>query len=164
MAGEVPKLRKFVVIMAPHTSGLDFLYGMCARFILDINFTFLGKEEVFRPPFGFIFRWLGGIPVDRTSNHNLVDHAVKMFNERDDFILALSPEGTRQYVEKWKTGFYYIALNAKVPIVLGFLDFEKKKAGIGPVFYPTGDVDKDIETIKDFYRPIKGRHPELGVR
>src|ERR1019366_8469253 len=83
-AGEAPQLRKFVAIMAPHTSGLDFLYGMCARYILDIPFTFLGKAEMFRPPFGFIFRWLGGVPVDRSSTNNMVDQAVSMFNERED--------------------------------------------------------------------------------
>ncbi|MDB5281534.1 MAG: Acyltransferase [Bacteroidota bacterium] len=163
-AGEVPPLKKFVAILAPHTSGLDFLFGMCAKFIFGIHLTFLGKEEVFRFPFGFIFRWLGGVPVDRSSSHNVVDYAVKLFNENENFILALSPEGTRAYVPKWKTGFYYIALNAKVPIVLTYLDFEKKRVGIGPTFYPTGDIDKDIEAIKDFYRPIKGKYPELGVR
>jgi len=162
-AGEIPPLKKFVVIMAPHTSGMDFLYGMCVRFILGIRFKFLGKTEVFRPPFGFIFRWLGGIPVERSSSNNLVEQAVKMFDEREDFILALSPEGTRAYAPKWKTGFYYIALYAKVPIVLGFVNFETKTAGIGPTFYPTGKIDNDMETIKNFYRPIKGKYPEKGV-
>lgn len=163
VAGEVPRLKKFVVIMAPHTSGMDFIYAMCARFILNIQFRYLGKAEVFKPPFGFIFRWLGGVPVERSEHHNLVEQVVKMFEEHDTFILALSPEGTRTYVPKWKTGFYYIALHAKVPIVLGYLDFPNKTAGIGPLFYPTGDIDKDIEAIKDFYRPIKGKYPERGV-
>ena len=163
IAGEVPPLKKFVVIMAPHTSGDDFFIGMCAKFILGIKFKYLGKAEIFKPPFGFIFRWLGGIPVERSSSHNLVEQVVKQFEENEHFILALSPEGTRAYVPKWKTGFYYIALYAKVPIVLGFINFETKTAGIGPTFYPTGDIDKDIETIKDFYRPIKGKYPELGI-
>lgn len=163
-AGEVPLLKKFVVIMAPHTSGEDFVLGMCAKFIYGIKFNYLGKAEIFRAPFGFIFRWLGGIPVERSESHNMVEQVVKLFNEHEVFILALSPEGTRAYVPKWKTGFYYIALYAKVPIVLTYLNFETKTAGIGPTFYPTGDIDKDIETIKDFYRPIKGKYPELGVR
>ena len=162
-SGEVPPLKKFVVIMAPHTSGEDFVLGMCAKFIYGIRFRFLAKAEVFRPPFGFIFRWLGGIPVERSEHHNLVDEVVKQFEQHEVFILALSPEGTRAYAPKWKTGFYYIALYAKVPIVLTYLNFETKTAGIGPTFYPTGDIDKDIEAIKDFYRPIKGKHPELGV-
>jgi 1-acyl-sn-glycerol-3-phosphate acyltransferase len=163
VAGEVPPLKKFVVILAPHTSGMDFVYAMCTKFILGLRFSFLVKAEVFRPPFGFIFRWLGGIPVERSSSHNLVDQVVKMFNEREDIIMAISPEGTRAYVPKWKTGFYYIALYAKVPIVLGYLNFQTKTAGIGPTFYPTGDIDKDIEAIKDFYRPIKGKYPQKGV-
>ena len=162
--GEVPPLKKFVVIMGPHTSGMDFVYAMCAKFILGIKFNYLGKAEVFRPPFGFIFRWLGGIPVERSEHHKLVDQVVKMFNEHERFIIALSPEGTRAYVPKWKTGFYYIALYAKVPIVLAYLNFETKTAGIGPTFYPTGDIDRDVETIKDFYRPIQGKYPELGIR
>ena len=164
IAGEVPPLKKFVVILAPHTSGLDFFYAMCTKFLLGIKFSYLGKEEIFRPPFGFIFRWLGGIPVERTASHNMVDQVVKYFNEHENFILALSPEGTRAYVPKWKTGFYYIALKAKVPIILGYLNFETKTAGIGPTFYPTGNIEQDMESILAFYRPIKGKHPELGVR
>lgn len=164
ISGEVPPIKKFVVIAAPHTSGWDFPIGILARFILQIRFSFFGKQELFRPPFGFIFRALGGIPVDRSSSHGMVEQAVEMFNTHDRFILALSPEGTREYVEKWRTGFYYIALQAKVPIVLSYLDFENKVAGIGPTFYPTGDIAKDIEAMKDFYRPIKGKHPEKGVR
>lgn len=106
---------------------------------------------------------MGGIPVDRASNHNMVEQAVKTFNQRERFILALSPEGTRAYAPKWRTGFYYIAMQAKVPVVLAYIDFENKIAGIGPTFYPTGDMDKDIEAIKQFYRPIKGKYPGKGV-
>lgn len=161
--GEVPKLPKFVAILAPHTSAWDLPIAMLTKFILRINFSFFAKQEIFAPPFGFIFRALGGLPVDRASRHNLVEHAVKTFNEKEQFILALSPEGTRKYVAKWKTGFYYIALQAKVPIALAYIDYGNKVAGIGPLFYPTGNIDKDIESIKVFYRPIKGRHPEQGV-
>lgn len=163
-AGQVPPIKKFVAILAPHTSGWDVVYGFLAKFIFQINFSFFGKKEIFDAPYGFIFKALGGIPVDRGKDSNLVGQAVKTFAERDEFILALSPEGTRKHVAKWKTGFYYIALNAKVPIVLTYLDYEKKVAGIGPTFYPTGDIDKDIEEIMNFYRPIKGYHPEKGVR
>jgi 1-acyl-sn-glycerol-3-phosphate acyltransferase len=164
VAGAIPPERKFVVILAPHTSGSDFIYAMCARFVFDVRFSFLAKEELFRPPFGFIFRRLGGIAIDRSAKHNFVEQAVSIFSSKDDFILALSPEGTREYVPKWKTGFYYIALYAKVPVVLAYLNFEKKVVGIGPTFYPTGNCEKDIETIKDFYRPIKGKYPDKGVR
>ena len=161
--GAVPTQTKYVAIMAPHTSAWDVIYGLLAKYIFGLDFSFYGKQEIFDAPYGFIFRALGGIPVDRSTNNNLVDQAVKTFNDRDHFILALSPEGTRRYVAKWKTGFYYIALQAKVPILLAYVDFERKVAGLGPLFYPTGDIDKDVEEIKNFYRPIKGKHPERGV-
>ena len=164
VAGEVPPIKKFVVIAAPHTSGLDFPIGILARAILQIHFSFFAKQELFHPPFGFIFRALGGIPVDRASSHGVVEQAVEMFNTHERFILALSPEGTREYVTEWRTGFYYIAMKAKVPIVLAYMDYESKTVGIGSTFYPTGDIDKDKETIKDFYRTIKGKYPEKGVR
>ncbi|MBP6730837.1 MAG: lysophospholipid acyltransferase family protein [Chitinophagales bacterium] len=163
ISGQVPNLNKFVVIIAPHTSAWDLPLAMLAKFILNVQFAFLAKQEIFKPPFGFIFKALGGVAVNRSASHNMVDQAVKTFAEREHFILALSPEGTRKYVAKWKTGFYYIALQAHVPIVLAFLDYEKKQAGIGPTFYPTGNAEQDIEAIKAFYRTIKGRHPEQGV-
>lgn len=161
--GQVPPLNKFVVIVAPHTSAWDVFYGLLARYLFDVDFVFYGKREIFDSPFGFIFRAMGGIPVDRSVHTNMVDQAVERFNQNNKMILALAPEGTREYVEKWKSGFYYIALKANVPILLTYLDFEKKVAGIGPTFYPTGNLEKDMEDIKAFYRPIKGRHPEKGV-
>lgn len=163
-AGEAPAYKKYVAILAPHTSGWDLIFGLCARYLFDLDIKLMAKEEIFRFPVGPILRAMGGVPVDRSSKHNLVDQAVSMFNERENFILAIAPEGTRKYAPKWKTGFYYIALKAGVPIVLTYLDFEKKIVGIGPAFYPTGNVDNDIEAIMAFYRPIKGKHPENGVR
>lgn len=163
-AGQVPDLKKYVAIAAPHTCNMDFIYGICTRFIFGIKLQYLGKKELFRFPFGFIFRALGGIPVERSSSHNLVAQVVKEFNRHERFILAMSPEGTRSYAPEWKKGFYYIAQGAGVPIVMCYLDFEKKTAGIGPVFYPTGNIEKDIEEIKNFYRGIKGKYPEKGVR
>jgi 1-acyl-sn-glycerol-3-phosphate acyltransferase len=162
--GEVPDLKKFVAIYAPHTSGWDLLIGICAKFIFGLHISLLAKKELFWFPMGPMLRSVGAIPVDRSSSNNLVDQAVAMFNERENFILALSPEGTREYAPKWKTGFYYIALKARVPIALSYIDFDRKVVGFGPTFIPTGDLDKDIEAIKAFYRPIKGRHPEKGVR
>jgi 1-acyl-sn-glycerol-3-phosphate acyltransferase len=162
--GRVPAIKKFVVIGAPHTSAWDAVYGLCAAFLLDLHFSFFGKKEAFYFPLGILLRALGGIPVDRFSSNNVVDEAVKEFNSREEFILALAPEGTRAYAPEWRTGFYYIAMEARVPIVLGYLDFKRKVVGIGPTFYPTGDINKDIEEIKAFYRPIQGKHPEKGVR
>lgn len=162
--GQMPPLKKFVAIAAPHTSAWDFPIGMLASYILDIKFKFFGKKELFDSPFGFLFRSLGGIPVDRFSKHGVVAQAIDAFNSHDEFILALAPEGTRQYVTEWRKGFYYIALGAHVPIVLCYIDFERKEVGIGDTFYPTGDYEKDFQEIKNFYRDKKGRHPELGVR
>lgn len=162
--GVVPPLKKFVVIAAPHTSAWDAVFGLCAKYLFDVDLTFFGKEELFRFPTGIFFRAIGGIGVDRFSNNNVVDKAVELFNSREHFILGLSPEGTRKYVAEWRTGFYYIAMEAKVPIVMAYLDFEHKVVGIGPTVYPTGNIDRDIEEMKNFYRPIKGKHPEKGVR
>lgn len=162
--GEVPPIKKFVVIAAPHTSAWDLVFGLCAIYILRLKLTFFAKKEAFDSPLGFLFRAFGGVPVDRSSKHNMVEHVVKMFEEHDSFILALAPEGTRKYVAKWKTGFYYIALAARVPIICAYLDFENKTVGIGPTIYPSRDLEKDMETILNFYRPIKGKHPQKGVR
>lgn len=161
--GQIPPHKKMVVIGAPHTSGWDVVYGLAASYILRIKFRFFGKQELFVFPLGIFWRALGGIPVDRFAHHNMVDIAVQKFNEHDEFILAMSPEATRAYAPVWRKGFYYIALKAQVPIVLTYLDFEHKTVGIGPTFYPTGNYEKDIEEIKNFYRPIKGKYPELGV-
>lgn len=163
-AGEPPAFKKYVAILAPHTSGWDLILGLCARYIFQLNVSLLAKREIFKFPVGPVLRALGGIPVDRSSSHNLVDQAVAMFNEKENFILAIAPEGTRQYAPKWKTGFYYIALKAQVPIVFAYIDFPNKTVGLGQAFYPTGDIDKDMEAIMAFYRLIKGKHPENGVR
>ncbi len=164
LKGEVPPLKKFVIIAAPHTSAWDVLFGICAIYLFKLKLSFLAKQEAFNPPFGFLFRAVGGIPVDRSSKHNVVEQATKMFEEKENFILALSPEGTREYIAKWKTGFYYIALSAKVPVVLSYLDFETKIVGIGPTIYPSGNLEQDMELFLNFYRPIKGKHPEKGIR
>ena len=162
--GKVPPLKKFVAIGAPHTSAWDLVYGRCGCYLLDMPISFLAKKEAFWFPIGILLRALGAIPVDRASSHNVVQQAVKMFQNKEQFVLALAPEGTREYAPKWRTGFYYIALQVNVPIILGYLDYKRKVVGIGPTFYPTDNVDADIETIKNFYKPIQGKHPEKGVR
>jgi 1-acyl-sn-glycerol-3-phosphate acyltransferase len=159
-----PELKKYVVAVAPHTSGWDFPVGLAARSILRMHNTkFLGKNQLFRPPFGWIFRALGGYPVDRSSSHDMVDQVVKIFNDHDQFILGLAPEGTRKKVEKFKTGFYYIAKKANVPIIPVGFDFEKKEVIIGLPFYPTNNIETDMESLYTFYRKVKGKNPELGV-
>lgn len=157
-------LKKYVVIVAPHTSSWDFIIGVLFRYALDIRKAkYLGKAELFKPPFGFIFRWLGGYPVDRSTSHNLVDEVVKIFNSHEEFAIALSPEGTRKRVDKLKTGFYNIAKGANVPIVMVGFDFGKKSVIISQPLETTHNQEADFKKIFDFYRPIQGKHPEKGL-
>lgn len=162
--GDLPRdTRKYVIAIAPHTSNWDFLVGLAARSILGItNAKFLGKSQLFQPPFGWLFRWLGGYPVERSTSHDMVSQVVDIIGRHDDFILAIAPEGTRKKVDRLKTGFYYIALNAGIPIVpLGF-DFKRKEVVIGKALQPK-NVEEDMKALRGFYASIKGRNPELGL-
>jgi 1-acyl-sn-glycerol-3-phosphate acyltransferase len=163
--GAFPRdLKKYIVAIAPHTSNWDFVIGVMARSIVHIQSArFLGKSQLFKPPFGWFFRWLGGHPVERTTSHDMVQQVVDIFNAHDKFILAIAPEGTRKKVLKLKTGFYYIALQAKVPIIPCGFDFGGKKIAIGQPFYPSANVETDMEFLRKFYSGIKGRNPELGI-
>jgi len=158
--GGVPAVSKAVIVAAPHTSNWDFPFTVATSFALGLRIHYLGKHTLFKPPYGVFMRWLGGIPVNRTRRNDLVSSAVEIMNQYDELYLIVPPEGTRSRTERWKTGFYYIACGAKVPIVLGFLDFEKKRAGLGELFYPTGDIEADMAKIRAFYADIKGKHPE----
>jgi 1-acyl-sn-glycerol-3-phosphate acyltransferase len=159
--GEIPDIKKFVIIAAPHTSNWDFPISLAVAFALKIKIYWMGKAAMFRWPFGAACRWLGGIPIDRSRSQNVVEQCVRAFNERDKLIRVIPPEGTRKKVSYWKTGFYHIAKGANVPIVLGFLDYRHKKGGIGPIFYPTGRIESDMKEIKAFYATITGRHQNL---
>lgn len=162
LVGEFPKeLKKYIVIGAPHTSWKDFPIAILARNSWGVKINFIGKKSLFKPPFGFIFRWLGGAPVDRSKSNNKVDAIVDVFNKHEQFRLALSPEGTRKKVDKWKTGFYYIAKGADVPIIMFAFDFEHKQIILSEPFYPTNDKEKDFEHFYSFYKDIKGANPEL---
>ena len=162
LVNDFPKeLKKYVVIAAPHTSWQDFPIGILARNTSGVKINFIGKDSLFKGPFGFIFRSLGGTPVDRSNSNNLVEAIVKVFNSKDEFRLALSPEGTRKKVDKWKTGFYYIAKGANVPIVMATLDFGKKQIKISEPYYTTDDKDKDFEFFQSFYKGVLGKKPEL---
>jgi 1-acyl-sn-glycerol-3-phosphate acyltransferase len=161
---------KAVIIAAPHTSNWDFPFTLAVSYVLDLEFSWLGKHTLFEPPFGFFFRWLGGVPVDRRDRNNLVAAVVDVLKQRDELILVIAPEGTRSRTKRWKTGFYYVALGAGVPILLGYLDFPRKRGGILHVFHPTGDIEADMAAIRHHYDGIEGKHPErmseitLGVR
>lgn len=157
-------LKKYVVIVAPHTSGWDFVIGLLFRKALRLErVKYLGKHQLFKRPFGFFFRWLGGYPVVRTSSHNLVEQVVKIFNDHEEFALALSPEGTRKRVHKLKTGFYNIARSARVPIIMVAFDYKRKQAFISLPFETTTDQQVDFEKILSFFRPVEGKYPDNGL-
>lgn len=155
--GEIPSIKKFVIIAAPHTSNWDFPITLAVAFALKVKIYWMGKAAMFRWPFGALLRWLGGIPIDRSRTHNMVDQSVQAFQERDNLIMVVPPEGTRKKVSYWKTGFYHIARGAGVPIVLGFLDYRRKAGGIGPTFFPTGRIEEDLNQIRAFYAAIAGK-------
>ncbi len=156
-----PNGQKSVLIAAPHTSNWDLPYTLMVAFALGLRVYWMGKAEIFKPPFRGVMMWLGGIPVDRDKASNLVAASIDALNAADGPLqLIVPPEGTRSNTRFWKTGFYYIALGAKVPIVMAYMDYDKKRSGLGPVFEPTGDIEADMTRIKAFYAPIKGRHAD----
>lgn len=161
--GQFPIIPKFVFVGAPHTSNWDLPYCLFIVFVFRAKIYWLGKEAIFRLPFKRFFKWLGGIPIDRSKASDVVAQSIKQFHENERLILTIAPAGTRKRVKKWKTGFYHIATGANVPIVLGFLDYQRKVGGIGPVIYPTGDFEADIKTIRAFYDSIIGKYPDKSI-
>jgi len=157
----MPTAPKFVLVGAPHTSGLDLFYALMLAHGTGIKMHWIGKDSLFRWPVGGAMRWLGGIPVKRNSSQNFVNQIVDVFNRLEKLVVAIAPEGTRGRADYWKTGFYYIALGAKVPIALGFVDYKDKVVGIGPTIYPSGDIHADFVQIKAFYDGKTGHYPEL---
>jgi 1-acyl-sn-glycerol-3-phosphate acyltransferase len=163
--GEYPyHLPKLVVAVAPHTSAWDFIVGLAVRGALKLNYVhFLGKQELFKPPFGFIFRWLGGTPVDRFSKRNMVEQVVDKFNAADRYTIVLSPEGTRKKVDRLRSGFYHIAAGAGAPILMVGFDFGNRKIMLSEPFYPTGNFEDDTKAMLAFWGPIKGRDPQKSL-
>jgi 1-acyl-sn-glycerol-3-phosphate acyltransferase len=153
--------RKCVLIAAPHTSNWDLPYTLMTAFVLRLNVYWMGKASIFRPPFGPVMRWLGGIAVQRDQSNNLVAaSAAALMAAQGTVQLIVPPEGTRSKTTQWRTGFYYIALAAEVPIQLAFMDYTHKRAGLGPVFLPTGDIERDMRVIKAFYAPFRGKNAQ----
>ncbi|MDX5346417.1 MAG: lysophospholipid acyltransferase family protein [Hymenobacteraceae bacterium] len=160
-----PEIKKCVLVAAPHTSNWDFIYARAAFYMMGLKLRFTIKKEYMKFPFGGLMKAMGALPIDRSkTNNSVVQAMIDIINSNDEIVMLVTPEGTRKYQPRWRKGFYYAALGAKVPIVLGYMDYEKKEAGIGPVFYPTGDAEADIEKIKDFYRKITPKFPEQGVK
>jgi 1-acyl-sn-glycerol-3-phosphate acyltransferase len=160
MEGRLPDVDNLVVIAAPHTSNWDFPILVSLAFGLGAKTSWLGKHTLFRWPFGFLSRWMGGIPVYRSASNNMVAQSVEMFRNSEKLILTIPPEGTRGKVAHWKTGFYYIALGAEVPIAMGFIDYKRKAVGVGPTLYPTGDIEADMESFRNFYINVTAKYPD----
>jgi len=158
--------KKFIIIGAPHTSNWDFPLSLLALSALGMNFSWIGKHTLFKPPFNSFFRYLGGIPVDRNVRLSFIEDMARLVNQTDDMKLAIAPEGTRSKKNHWKTGFYYIALAAKVPIVLAYIDYSKRELGIGPTLIPTGNLEMDFDIIFNFYQGKTGKylHKQSDIR
>ena len=161
--GDPLEEKKYIFIAAPHTSNWDFIFMICIALTKNIDVRWMGKEQLFPKPFKGFMVWLGGISIARSTTNNTVTEMVKRFKSVDKMTLLITPEGTRSKVEKWKTGFYHIALEAKVPIFRGFIDAPSKTCGIIDKFIPTGRIEEDMEKIKNFYRTKTGINPQLGL-
>jgi len=160
VAGALPACPSAIVIAAPHTTNWDLPFMLAVAYTLGVKPAWLGKRELFRRPFGGFMRWLGGVAVDRSERRDLVRQVVDQLTAGARLFLVVPPSGTRRRAEYWKSGFYHIARGAGVPIVCAYLDYARKVGGIGLVFTPTGDVVADMDRVRAFYAPIRGRFPE----
>lgn len=156
---EVPPER-CVIIGAHHTVWVDLILTLLLMGATGVRFRWVGKESLFQGPLGWLLRTLGGIPVRRSVRANFVDQIVAAFDQSGPLRVAILPEGARRHVTHWKTGFYYIAMGAGVPIVLGYADFRRRRVGLGPLLLPTGDIDADFERYRAFYAGVRGCYPE----
>jgi 1-acyl-sn-glycerol-3-phosphate acyltransferase len=160
LEGEPPKAPKYVVIAVPHTSNWDFPLALAMAFVYGFDMHWMGKDSLFKGWRGPIMRWMGGIPITRSSSNNVVAQTIDAFNSTESLVIAIPPEGTRSRVDAWKTGFYYIALGANVPIALAFIDYKKKTGGFLSAFHPTGDAEKDIAAMRARYIGITGKYSD----
>lgn len=157
---DLPDIPKFIVIAAPHTSNWDFPLTILAAKAINLSIHWMGKHSMFRPPYGWFFRNLGGIAIHRNGGKNHIEQMADLFNRSDRLILALTPEGTRRKTDHWKTGFHSIARAAKVPVLMVYLDYGKKQIGIGGMFLPSDDIEADFELIREHYKDVRGKNPE----
>lgn len=160
LEGQKPPFKKYLILAAPHTSNWDVPLMLAMSYVYGIRVCWIGKHTLFRPPLGPLMRWLGGVPVDRRARHNAVQQMVDELARRDELCLMITPEGTRSRSEYWKSGFYFIALQAQVPIVLGLLDYRRKVGGLFDALHPTGDISADMDRIRAFYQGASGKHPQ----
>jgi 1-acyl-sn-glycerol-3-phosphate acyltransferase len=162
VTGNFPRLARFVVIVAPHTSNWDFVVGIAAKLALGLRVTFLGKDSLFRFPLGVLMRFWGGVPIDRSASNDVVRSLVDEFARREKLVLAIAPEGTRTRVDRWRTGFYHIAHAARLPIVTVALNFGAKEIQIGAPFTTTGDANADIDALRARFVGVHGRRRAFG--
>lgn len=155
-------VKKAVIIAIPHTSWHDFYIGILVRKVLGIQSNYVGKKGLFKFPFGWFFRWTGGAPVERRKNEKQVEAIARLFKEKEVFRMTLAPEGTRKKVDELRTGFYYVAKAANVPIIMMTLDFGKKENKFSEPFYPTDDKEADFQHIRNFYKGVLGKVPEYS--
>lgn len=161
VVGGVPKdLKKLIVAVVPHTSNWDFPLGLLVRSTMNRDVKFIGKHTLFRPPYGFLFKWLGGYPVNRQASKNYVDSVVEILNSKEEFALCLAPEGTRKRVDRLRTGFYHMAKQANIPIVLTRFDYGNKTVTFSEPFYTTEDQDADFDYINNYFSGVRGKNPE----
>jgi 1-acyl-sn-glycerol-3-phosphate acyltransferase len=160
IVGEVPDEPKIVLVGAPHTSNWDYIFTVLTVYSLGVDIHFVGKQSLFDNPLGGVMRFTGGIPLDRATSEGFVDQMVEEFKERDSFVLAIMPEGTRsrEGVVKWRSGFYYIAQGAGVPMVLVIFDYGRKIMHLGPTFWPSGDYEADLAAIQPYFAGIQGKY------
>jgi 1-acyl-sn-glycerol-3-phosphate acyltransferase len=158
--GEIPDVRKMVLIVAPHTSNWDFPVGLAAKLALRLGGTFIGKHTLFRWPFGFFMRRLGGIPVDRSAAAGFASEVARVLRDADQMTVVLAPEGTRKRIPQWKSGFYRIAVEAGVPILPVGFDYPRKVVFFAPLFHTTGDYEKDLAQLRAHYHAGMGKKPE----
>jgi 1-acyl-sn-glycerol-3-phosphate acyltransferase len=158
--GSLPNIKQYVLIVAPHTSNWDLVIGLCARFAVGVKINFLAKHQLFFFPLGNLLGAIGGTPVDRTKHGNRVEQAVALFQQQESFKLGLAPEGTRSPVTRWKEGFYHMACQANIPIVMVGFDYTSKEVRVREPFLPTKDISNDFATILSFFRTIRGKYPK----
>lgn len=164
LVAELPPVQKYLLIGAHHTSNWDLPLVLLMMAALGLRLHWIGKDSLFKGPQGKFMRWLGGVPVERGARKNFVSQMVDLYNERQNIVITISPEGTRRSTDHWKTGFYHIAQGARVPVAMGFLDYSTKTMGIGGYFYPSGDMDADLKILQEFYADIRGKYPHQQGR
>lgn len=160
---DVPNVKKCVIVIGPHTSNWDFVFGLSGLLATGIKASWMGKHSIFKLPFRRMLRWVGGIPIERSASSGVVDSMVNRFKTSEKFVLALAPEGTRSKVDQWKTGFYHIAMGAHVPIFMVSLDYKDKAIILGPLFDPTGNVEADIEKMQAVFSQVQAKKTDKTI-